>query len=160
MRRPGAGGWARLLLGAVGLAAMGIGVFILLTDPFVHRPLEVVKWLVGADLLHEAVVVPAVLALGALLRPRGALRAGLISAGCVTAVALPMLLAPRPHANPTVLPLDYPRDWLVTLGLIAVLTALASARRTRRKPANGDGDRGGSAAAERRKPDADDAPGS
>jgi hypothetical protein len=125
----GRGGMAvRWAAGAVGLTAIGTGVWILLTDPFIHRPLYVVWWLAGAVALHDGVLVPVTLAVGALLRPRGAPRAGLVAAACVTAIALPVLLAPH-SPNPTVHPLDYPRDLLIALGGIAVVTALASAWR-------------------------------
>lgn len=129
----------RLVLGAIGVIIMGIGVRVLLTDRYIHHPLEVVWWLAAAVALHDGLLVPAVLAVGALLRPRGALRAGLVAGACVTAIALPVMLAPRHPANPTVLPLDYPRDWLVALAGVAVLTALAwtwttvRARRERRE---------------------------
>lgn len=134
----------RLLLGALGLAAMGVGLSVLLTDPFIHQPLYVLEWLAGAVVLHDGVLVPVVLGLGALLRPRGAARAGLLAGACVTAVALPVLFAPR-TANPTVLPLDYPRDVLIVLAAIATLTALASgwtalrSRHRRRAARGGDG---------------------
>jgi hypothetical protein len=129
----------RLAAGALGLAGMGIGVRILLTDPYIRHPLDVVWWLAGAVLLHDGVLVPLTLAVGALLRPRGALRAGLIAATCLTALAVPLLLAPRPRANPTVLPLDYPRDWLIALGGVAVLTAAGWAwtAASRRRRGNG-----------------------
>jgi hypothetical protein len=114
----------RLLLGALGLASMGIGTSILLTDPYIRRPVTVVWWLAGAVALHDGLLVPLVLGIGALLRPRGALRAGLVTAACVTLVALPVLVAP-PAANPTVRPLDYPRGLLVALAAVAVATAVA-----------------------------------
>lgn len=131
---------ARLVIGAVGTAAMGVGLSILLTDPYIHQPLDVVWWLAGAVVLHDGVLVPLVMALGAVLRPRGPLRAGLIAGACVTAVALPVLFAPG-TSNPTVLPLDYPRDWLVVLAAVAVLTALAwgwTGWRSRRRRSGGE----------------------
>src|SRR5947209_3825733 len=106
----------RLAVGTLGLAVMGIGLAILLTDPYIRDPLAVGRWLVGAVLLHDGVLVPLVLAIGAGLRVlplRGPLRGGLIIAGALTAVALPMILAPGTPANPSVLPLDYLRNWLV-----------------------------------------------
>ncbi len=143
-KRGGGAMRARLLLGAVGVAGMGVGLSILLTDRFIHRPLDVVWWLAGAVVLHDGVLVPVVLALGALLRPRGVLRAGLITGGCVTVAALPVLFAPR-TANPTVLPLDYPRGWLLVLAAVAALTLLALAwtasrsRRHRHRTGNAEG---------------------
>ncbi len=134
----------RIALGALGVAAIAVGVRILLTDRYIHHPLYVLVWLAGAVALHDGVLVPVVLGLGAALRPRGPLRAGLVTAACVTAIALPVLLAPR-RANRTVLPLDYPRGLLLSLAAVAVLTGLAwawSAARSRRRAAGrgGDGD--------------------
>ncbi|WP_308315897.1 hypothetical protein [Streptomyces sp. CC228A] len=41
-------------------------------------------------------------------------------AGGLTLVALPVLLAPRRPSNPSVLPLDYARNWLLLLAAVAV----------------------------------------
>ncbi|MCQ4046189.1 hypothetical protein NON19_30135 [Streptomyces rubrisoli] len=138
---------SRLVIGALGLAAMGIGLSILLTDPYVRDPLDVVWWLAGAVLLHDGVLVPVVLVAGAALRVprwmRGPLRGGLIAAGCVAAVALPAVLRPGPVANPSVLPLDYGRGLLIATGAVAAATAVAAVRsgvRSRREAAgSGDG---------------------
>ena len=137
---------ARLVIGALGLAAMGIGLSILLTDPYVRDPLDVVWWLAGAVLLHDGVLVPVVVAVGAALRVprwvRGPLRGALIAAGCLTAVALPALLRPGPVANPSVLPLDYGRGLLIALAAVAAATAVAAARsgvRSRREAAGSGG---------------------
>ncbi|GAA1921475.1 hypothetical protein [Streptantibioticus ferralitis] len=141
----------RLAVGAFGLTAMGIGLTILLTDPYVRDPIDVAQWLAGAVLLHDGALVPLVLAIGAALRGprwlRGPLRGGLIAAGCLTAVALPALVGPgTPAGNPTVLPLDYGRNWLIALGAVAAATAVVAAvsavraRHTSRREAAGPGD--------------------
>ena len=115
----------RVTIGAVGLAGIGTGAAILLTDPNIRDPLDVVVWLAAVVLLHDGVLVPLVLLLGAALRARGALRGGLIVGGCLTAVALPVLLRPGP-APVSLLPLDYLRNWLIALGAVAVVTVLAA----------------------------------
>ncbi|MBY8885926.1 hypothetical protein K7472_13825 [Streptomyces sp. PTM05] len=117
---------------------MGVGLSILLTDPYIRDPWDVVRWLVGAVLLHDGVLVPITLAVGALLVPRdgpwrGPLRAGLFTAACLTVVALPAILTPRPAANPTVLPLDYVRDWLVAVGVVAGVTGVVRVLLGRRR---------------------------
>ncbi|MDJ0340873.1 hypothetical protein QMK19_19020 [Streptomyces sp. H10-C2] len=123
---------ARAALGAVGVAAMGLGASLLLTDSQVRAPLDVPLWMAGAIVLHDAVLAPVVLAIGAALahrlppRVRRPVRAGLIVAACLTAVALPVLLRPGATSNPSVLPLDYPRNTLIALGAVAVVTALAA----------------------------------
>ncbi len=131
----------RAVAGTLGVAATAVGVRILLTDPHIHHPPRVAVWLVAALALHDGVLIPLLFGVGALLRPRGPARAGLVAAAALTAIALPVLLAPR-HTNRTVLPLDYPRGLAIALAGVAAATLTTSAwtrwgprrraRRTRR----------------------------
>ncbi|WP_055495390.1 hypothetical protein [Streptomyces sp. TP-A0356] len=128
----------RVLTGAVGLVLMGVGAS-LLSD--VTDPTGVLVWLGGALVLHDVVIAPLVLLIGLVLVRRGVrgpVRGALLVAGALTAVALPVLLRPGKPANSSVLPLDYPRNWLLTLGVVATVTALVLAargtRRSRRRP--------------------------
>ncbi|MFG2367274.1 hypothetical protein ACGFY3_37505 [Streptomyces mirabilis] len=128
----------RLLAGAAGLALMGVGVFLLLD---VQDLMGVLEWLGGAVVLHDALIAPLVLLVGLVLvrgGVRGPVRGALLVAGALTAVALPVLLRPGPRANSTVLPLDYPRNWLLTLVAVATVTTLLVAakevRSSRRRP--------------------------
>ncbi|MGW3175521.1 hypothetical protein [Streptomyces sp. NPDC001153] len=129
----------RLLVGAAGLALMGVGASLLLDRQ--QELMGVLEWLGGAVVLHDALVAPVVLLLGLVLvrgGVRGPVRGALLVAGALTAVALPVLLRPGPRANSTVLPLDYPRNWLLTLVALATFTALLvvakEVRRSRRRP--------------------------
>ncbi|MBX7551245.1 hypothetical protein ABT288_15380 [Streptomyces sp. NPDC001093] len=129
----------RLLVGAAGLALMGVGASLLLDRQ--QELMGVLEWLGGAVVLHDALVAPVVLLLGLVLvrgGVRGPVRGALLVAGALTAVALPVLLRPGPRANSTVLPLDYPRNWLLTLVAVATFTALLvvakEVRRSRRRP--------------------------
>ncbi|GAA0331730.1 hypothetical protein ACKI1I_36200 [Streptomyces turgidiscabies] len=128
----------RVVAGAAGLALMGVGVS-LLTD--VRDLPGVLVWLGGAVVLHDMVIAPVVLLIGlALVRGgvRGPVRGALLVAGALTAVALPVLLRPGRTANPSVLPLDYPRNWLVALVVVASVTAVwltvRKVRDSRRRP--------------------------
>jgi hypothetical protein len=128
----------RLLTGAVGLTLMGVGASLLLDVPDLTG---VLVWLGGAVVLHDALIAPLVLLIGWVLvrgGVRGPVRGALLVAGALTAVALPVLLRPGKPANSSVLPLDYPRNWLLTLGAVATVTALLSAvraiRRSRPRP--------------------------
>ncbi|MFI1769999.1 hypothetical protein ACH41H_49770 [Streptomyces sp. NPDC020800] len=128
----------RLLAGAAGLALMGVGASLLLDVPDLMGVLE---WLGGAVVLHDALIAPLVLLVGLVLvrsGVRGPVRGALLVAGALTAVALPVLLRPGPRANSTVLPLDYPRNWLLTMVGVATVTALLvvakEVRRSRRRP--------------------------
>lgn len=128
---------ARVAAGAAGVLCMGVGVS-LLAD--VRDLMGVLVWLGGAVVVHDAVIAPAVLLLGLVsVRAgvrggvRGPVRGALLVAGALTAVALPVLLRPGRPANPSVLPLDYPRNWLLALAAVAALTLLWTAvRRLRR----------------------------
>lgn len=114
----------RVTVGAMGVALMGVGALLLVEAGDVR---DVLVWLAGAVVLHDAVVAPVVLLTGLLLvrgGARGPVRGGLLVAGALTAVALPVLLRPGRTANPSVLPLDYPRNWLIALGAVAAVTAL------------------------------------
>lgn len=129
----------RLLAGAAGLALMGVGASLLLDRQ--QDLMGVLEWLGGAVVLHDALIAPLVLLVGLVLvrgGVRGPVRGALLVAGALTAVALPVLLRPGPRANSTVLPLDYPRNWLLTLVAVATVTTLLVAakevRSSRRRP--------------------------
>ncbi|MEV6408957.1 hypothetical protein AB0M58_39510 [Streptomyces bobili] len=130
----------RVLTGAAGLALMGVGASLLLD---VRDLTGVLLWLGGAVVLHDAVIAPVVLLVGLVLvrgGARGPVRGALLVAGALTAVALPVLLRPGKPANSSVLPLDYPRNWLLALVAVATVTALLpavrAARRFRRRPSS------------------------
>jgi hypothetical protein len=127
----------RVLAGAGGVALMGVGV-VLLVD--VRDATGVLVWLGGAMVLHDVVIAPLVLLVGLAAvrgRARGPVRGALVVAGALTVVALPALLRPGRTANSSVLPLDYPRNWLLALVAVAAVTALCLAARglaRRRRP--------------------------
>ncbi|OII62612.1 hypothetical protein BJP40_27830 [Streptomyces sp. CC53] len=111
----------RWVLGAAGVTLMGVGAWLLADT---RTPWDVVVWLAGAVVLHDAVVAPLVLGLGLLVArtgtARGVVRGALVVAGGLTLVALPVLLAPRRPSNPSVLPLDYTRNWALLMAAVAV----------------------------------------
>ncbi|MFE9634697.1 hypothetical protein [Streptomyces sp. NPDC006463] len=114
----------RTAVGAVGAALLGYGVLLLFDG---GQYLDVAIWLAGAVALHDGIVAPLVLAVGLLLarvRASRTVRAALIVAASLTLVALPVLLRPGTPDNPSVLPLDYPRNWSLALVAVAVLAAL------------------------------------
>lgn len=114
----------RYMTGALGLLPAAWGAWLLLRQP---EPWRIAAWLGGAVVVHDGFVAPLVIAIAALaaaagLRLRGVPRGALIVAGSLTAVALPPLLRPEGVANPTVLPLDYLRNWLLAMAAIALFT--------------------------------------
>ncbi|MFE5617406.1 hypothetical protein [Streptomyces sp. NPDC056463] len=108
--------------GALGVALMGLGAVLVVRTGTVA---EVVLWLAGAIVLHDGVIAPLVLGVGLLIAAvpvRGPVRGGLIVAGSLTLVALPLMVRPGAPPNPTALPLDYVRNWLVLMGVVAIGT--------------------------------------
>jgi hypothetical protein len=124
----------RIAVGTAGVAGMALGT-VLLASPQVGERLAVLWWLGGAVLLHDGVLVPVVLAVGAVLPPRlrRSARGALITAACLTVVALPVLLRPGHPANPSLLPLDYRRNLLVALVAVAAVAAAWHARHAVRR---------------------------
>ncbi|MEU1405615.1 hypothetical protein ABZ471_25210 [Streptomyces sp. NPDC005728] len=128
----------RLLAGVAGVALMGVGASLLIDVPDLTG---VLVWLGGAVVLHDALIAPLVLLAGLVLvrgGMRGPVRGALLVAGALTLVAAPVLLRPGTRANSSVLPLDYPRNWLIAVVAVATVTALLVAvrgfARSRRPP--------------------------
>ena len=130
-------------LGAAGVVAVLFGLRGLVTGGVAtHWPVPVV-WLVAGVLLHDLVLVPLLAAAGWVLarlvpaRARPVVRGGLLVAGVLTLVALPVLSGRGDAGNPSLTPLDYPRNWVVLLALTAAVTvslAVPRWRRPTRKP--------------------------
>ncbi|WP_199484839.1 hypothetical protein [Actinomadura craniellae] len=139
IRPPGAGALVR----AAGIALIGVGAAGLLAHAADTRPAAWAVWFAGAALVHDLLLVPAVLAVGAATTwipgpYRRPVQAGLAIGGTVALVALPVVLGyGRRPDNPSVLPLDYGANLLLVLALVAAATGAASAatwwRRRRRK---------------------------
>ncbi|MQY04712.1 hypothetical protein [Actinomadura macrotermitis] len=112
----------RFLAYGAGVALMAIGARGL----FLHVPdlLGWAKWVVGAVVLHDAVLAPAVLLAGAVTARRHVLQGALAVGGVITLVALPMVLRLGRHPdNPSILPLDYGRNLLIVLAAVATTAA-------------------------------------
>ncbi|MFE5771621.1 hypothetical protein ACFQ7O_25030 [Streptomyces sp. NPDC056485] len=121
----------RYAAAGLGLVLMGLGAALLLQEP---SPWRIALWLAGAVVVHDGLIAPLVLAVAAFTgafgpRLRGVPRAALIVAGSLTAIALPPLLRPGRAANPTVVPLDYLRNWLLAMAAIALAAGLYSGTR-------------------------------
>ncbi|TCC27966.1 hypothetical protein [Kribbella speibonae] len=112
----------------IGLAVVGVGVglwglWLLLgaLDPpaLIRLPI----WLGGAVLADDFVLVPLTVGVGSLVarwsagpdrhRTVGAVRTTLLYVGITSLIAVPLLLRQGKGVNPTVLPRDYLRDWLL-----------------------------------------------
>jgi hypothetical protein len=131
-------------LGTVGVAAVLFGLHGLITGGVATDWPQPAIWLVLGVLGHDLILVPTVAAAGWVLArvvPRArrrVVRSGLLVAAVVTLVALPVLSGKGDPRNPSLTPLDYPRNWLLVLGGIAVVTTvLAIAQRFASRPAAG-----------------------
>jgi hypothetical protein len=144
------------------LAILGVGVGLwglrlllqaLSFDALIRLPL----WLGGAVLVDDFFLVPLTIGVGWLLtrwslgpdhhRTVTTVRTTLLYVGITTLVAIPLLLRQGKGVNPTVLPRDYLRDWLVLEAVILLAGVLGfvvqSRRLTFRRSRASSGDIGG-----------------
>lgn len=125
---------AILIRGALGAVGVGFGLWGLWrlidavsTPGLVRLPL----WLGGAVLADDFFLIPLTVTTGWLLtrwsaapdhhRTIGALRTTMLYVGLSTLIAIPLLLRQGKGTNPTVLPRDYLRDWLLLEATIVVV---------------------------------------
>jgi uncharacterized membrane protein len=130
---------ARIALAAVGIVLVlyGAGRILFSVPPAVLLVLG--AWMLGALMVQHGVVSPLVVAVGAALRRglpdrgRRFVQAGLIVAGMVTVVAIPLILrqGTQPPAKALLLQ-NYATNLTVLLGLIAGVTLVAYALRVAR----------------------------
>ncbi|WP_329493717.1 hypothetical protein [Kitasatospora herbaricolor] len=128
----------RLGTALAGIALMAYGLYGLLNDHYITDPADVLVWAVGGLVLHDGLWVPLVCLAGSRFARGPVLRAWLIVAAALTAVGLPAVLrAGDDHGNPTLLPLPYLRNYLLTLAVTAAVAlfgvAAAAVRRRRRQ---------------------------
>jgi hypothetical protein len=129
--------WASVVAGVL-IASVGVRTF-LGTYADAGRRLALAKWIVGTDIVHDALVVPATIAVGLLVhrfvpgRLRPAVRFGAIATGTL------LLLAWRPleHSgagkhNRTVQPLDYRTATATALTVVWVIALVWAVRALRR----------------------------
>ncbi|MEV4293332.1 hypothetical protein [Microbispora rosea] len=120
----------RLLGYGLGGALVVTGFAGLVVDAHLTDPLGWALWFGGLIVAHDGVLVPLVLLTGVAVgrvRSPSPVRAGLTIAAMLSLLALPMVTGLGRRAdNPSLLPLDYGRNLLVVLGLVALGTALAA----------------------------------
>jgi hypothetical protein len=130
---------SRIALGTAGALLILFGAFRILTNTGQSDPVGLVEWLVAAVVLHDGVLVPLTITVGALLtrfvrpRPRRYLQGGLITAALVTAIAVPLIYrhGSQPRAKSLELQ-NYGLHLAVLVGLIAAFVAVAYAARVLR----------------------------
>lgn len=126
----------RITLGLVGVAGIAYGAKLILTKPKDTMPVVVAEWIVGAVVIHDAIIAPVVLGIGFLLsrtvppRARAYLQGGLTAGALITLIALPQIYRKGKTAQGSTLLLrDYRANLLWLLLIVAVLTVLAYAVR-------------------------------
>ena len=128
----------RAALIAVGAVVMGYAVLGAVTDPDL-QPGGVLLFLAAVLVAHDAVLLPATIAAGALIgrfaprRSRPSIRAAAIVSLAVGVVSVPLVLGyGRSADNPSVLPLAYGRGLLLLLVVVwsaALVAAVLAGRR-------------------------------
>lgn len=121
---------ARVVLGAVGVGLGLWGLWLLVDAVQVPALIRLPIWLGGAVIADDAFLVPLTVGIGWLVtrwsigpdrhRTVGAVRTTLLYVGITTLIAVPLLLRQGKGVNPTVLPRDYLRDWLLLEATIVV----------------------------------------
>lgn len=132
--------WWRWLFLVPGLAAVGYGAVGLLGDDAVPL-VPWLTWFVGSALLHDLVLAPLVVLVGAVLArflpppARPPLVVGLVVSGVLTVVALPFVLDLGTSEEPGFLPLAYGRNLVLlvagTMAVAAVWAVVATVRARR-----------------------------
>ena len=134
----------RLLIGAAGVGLLGYGIVRIFTDAKDTKPAALLRWLLGALLVHDLLIAPVVLGVGWLLtrfvppRARRYLQAGLICGGLVAAYGVLLIWRQGKAASSlALLQQDYRRNLLIVLAVVAAgcligyLVERANCRNTR-----------------------------
>lgn len=134
---------------ALGLPVIAYGIHGALVDAARTHPPDLARWIVATAVVHDLVLVPAVLLTGQLAhrftpdRLWPPARAALAATGVVALVAWPFVRGyGRDPANPSLLPRDYGTGLAVAVAAIWLTAAAWAAVRVRRaarthRPASG-----------------------
>ncbi|WP_427885831.1 hypothetical protein ACQHIV_25615 [Kribbella sp. GL6] len=137
----------------IGLVAVGVlmalwGGWELLQSVDVRGLVRLPLWLGGAVVVDDFVLAPLTVVVGWLVvrwshrpgahRTVGVVRTTLLYVGITSLIALPLIVRQGTGANPTVLPRDYLRDWLLLEATIVVVGAVAYFTFSRVRASSGD----------------------
>jgi hypothetical protein len=143
---------AALIALGVGFGLWGVWLMLQALEPpqLIRLPL----WLGGAVIADDAFLVPITVAVGWLVtrwsigpdhhRTVGTVRTTLLYVGITTLIAIPLLLRQGKGANPTVLPRNYLRDWLlleatiIAAGLVVFVVQRSRLTFSRSRASSGD----------------------
>jgi hypothetical protein len=130
-------------IGAIaGLALIAIGLRGLVHDRAATQPSDLIKWLLGAGIVHDAVIAPVVVVAAWITgrivpaRARSPIRLGLAGTALLVVLIWPLVQGwGRRTANPSALPLDYGRNLIATLAVlwaVVIVVAVVRLRSARR----------------------------
>ncbi len=129
----------RIVLAALGIAGLLYGISRLFLDVSLGTLTGVGIWLLAMLIIHDGILSPLIIALGFLLRrvfrPRARtfVQAGLIMAGMVTVIAIPMIIKQGTYPPvKALLEQDYRVNLAILIGIIAAGCAVAYAIRVAR----------------------------
>ena len=131
----------------LGVPLMLVGARAALVAARDTHPAELARWVVGAAVVHDLVLLPVVAVLGWALRhltpqpARPAVRAGTMVVGSLALVAWPYALGyGASSGNPSLLPRNYVLGTLVAGAAVAAVTVAAAVRAVvrARRQASGD----------------------
>ena len=124
----------RILLILSGVVVIGFGVVLLLNNVAASSYPNLIVWLAAGVVLHDIVLATIVACVGWIIGKmvpigyRAYVQGGCIVAGAVAIMSIPVVIgAGRKADNPSLLPLDYPRNLLIVLVVIAVVTLVLAA---------------------------------
>ncbi|ROS75837.1 hypothetical protein EDF24_1408 [Curtobacterium sp. PhB130] len=126
---------ARIVLVVLGVLVLAFGAYVMVTTVKPNRIGGLATWLLGAVILHDAILSPFVVLVGLGLRRAGrALRVWVlvvVQAAVVLGSVLALVVIPEIGAkhhgakNPTVVPFDYLGRLLVVEGVLLVVVVAA-----------------------------------
>ena len=126
----------RLILAVLGIAGLLYGIGRLFTEISLGTLVGVGTWLIAIVIIHDGIVSPVIIGVGALLdrlvppRARSFIQGGLIMAGMVTVIAIPMIIKQGTYPPvKALLEQNYGRNLGILLGLIAALCLVGYAIR-------------------------------
>jgi hypothetical protein len=143
----GPGRWFGL---ALGLPVIAWGIRGVLMESARTHPAELGRWLVGSAVIHDAVVLPIVLLVGAVARRTVSDRAwpvvrwALATSGVLLLVSWPFVRGyGQSPANPSVLPRAYGTGVLLALAAVWAVSGAMLLMRRSRTATNPEPERGG-----------------
>ena len=129
----------RIAFAASGILLGLFGVFRLLTEVPIANLVVLAGWMIGAVIIHDGILSPAVIAVGWFVtrtvpaRARRYVQGGLIAGGLITVVAIPLILrAGQEPASKAILRQNFGGNLTILLGLVAAASLLLYALRVAR----------------------------